>query len=113
MASDLYDIEVSNGMKISVELPSATGVLKLHITFPVSGKRVTFSHDPNGPRPKGQVDDGGLGSVRMPDDIRPGRPATSTRAATPTTPKWISRITDTGGSGLMLTYGDPKDPHMP
>ena len=102
MASEVYDIEISNGMKVSVELETSPVVLKLHITF-LGGKRVTFSHDPNRRPYKGHVDGGDLAKVPAANGVRQGSPH----------PKKMQSITDTGGSGLMLTYGDPKDPHMP
>ena len=37
MASEVYDITISNGMKVSVELETSPVVLKLHIVFPGSG----------------------------------------------------------------------------
>jgi len=98
-----YEIEVSNGMKVSVELESATGALMLHITFPTSGKRVTFTRRLTGDRPRGSVDSGGLRKKR--EDDRPRVGSTHDRK--------MQSITDTGGSGLMLTFGDPEDPNMP
>ena len=103
MASEVYDITISNGMKVSVELETSPVVLKLHFVFPGSGKRVTFSHDPNRSPHKGRVDSGSLTKLPATNGVRLGSPH----------PKKMQSITDTGGSGLMLTYGDPEDPNMP
>ena len=100
MASEEYEIEVSNGMKISFE-ESAT-FLMLHITFP-SDKKVTFSRKKTGQKPHGSVESGGLHEKPAANRVREGS----------SEPRLMKSITDAGGSELMLTYGDPKDPHMP
>ena len=102
--SQEYEIEVSNGtstiLKISVE-EGASDVLMLHIKFPTSGERVTFSRKKTGLKPRGSVNSGSLTEKDEAD-----RPRDNSSHA-----RKMKSITDTGG--LMLTYGDPKDPHMP